>query len=227
MMMMSVAAAKPVWYVRVADQNFLILKTLQQMTVDSSSSSSDDFVIESIRDRRMLADGTFEYLIKWEGYPVTDNSWEPTSCFTNDVAFQMAGKFDLIHEKGCKKHPLERQAARCRFCRLPARIRNNMNKRATAAWQGRVRPSRQSFEQVYGIDLDGYMGYLKSMFKPGMTMDNYGMWEIDHRRALRPRGVRLSDDELAQRLHYTNTRPMFHHRNNRKGNGWSSQSIPY
>jgi len=59
--------------------------------------------------------------------------------------------------------------------------------------------------------------YLESLFKDGMTWDNYGPkgWHIDH---IKPLGsFNLSDEfELKQACHYTNFRPLWWYENLRK-----------
>lgn len=54
--------------------------------VDSVASDDEDegldegeeeYEIEAIRDHRGRPNGSIEYLIKWKGYPESDNTWEP------------------------------------------------------------------------------------------------------------------------------------------------------
>ena len=40
------------------------------------------YEVERIMDRRKTAVGLWEYLIKWKGYPESENSWEPTPNIT-------------------------------------------------------------------------------------------------------------------------------------------------
>jgi len=58
----------------------------QKGTIESQSSSpvdtlhefgDDVYYVEKILDRRQSSVGTWEYLVKWEGYPDSENSWEP------------------------------------------------------------------------------------------------------------------------------------------------------
>lgn len=47
---------------------------------DNSSAedeSEEEFKVEKIIDKRKTKRGKIEYLIKWEGYPDEDNTWEP------------------------------------------------------------------------------------------------------------------------------------------------------
>lgn len=52
------------------------------MKIESDNSSVEDeseeeFKVERIIDKRKTKRGKMEYLIKWEGYPDEDNTWEP------------------------------------------------------------------------------------------------------------------------------------------------------
>ena len=41
------------------------------------------YQVETILKHRRRGRG-YQYLIKWEGYPITEASWEPKSAFSND-----------------------------------------------------------------------------------------------------------------------------------------------
>lgn len=38
---------------------------------------TEKYDVEEIVDKRITADGKVEYLLKWKGYPHSDNTWEP------------------------------------------------------------------------------------------------------------------------------------------------------
>jgi hypothetical protein len=45
---------------------------------DGDAAMDDDyFLVESIQDRRRVADGSFEYLVRWVGFGQKHDSWEP------------------------------------------------------------------------------------------------------------------------------------------------------
>ena len=45
--------------------------------------SDETFTVERILDKRHSSNGDLEYLVKWEGYPDSDNSWEPVALLHN------------------------------------------------------------------------------------------------------------------------------------------------
>jgi hypothetical protein len=52
-----------------------------------------------------------------------------------------------------------------------------------------------------------------------MTWDNYGEWEIDHIKPIlfKENGVKPTTEEIIERLHYTNTQPLWKIDNVMKG----------
>ncbi|XP_075144906.1 heterochromatin Protein 1c [Haematobia irritans] len=42
-----------------------------------NQSKETGFVVEKIVDKRITAEGKVEYFIKWRGYPMSENTWEP------------------------------------------------------------------------------------------------------------------------------------------------------
>ncbi|KAM3140100.1 Chromodomain Y-like protein 2 [Paramecium bursaria] len=55
------------------------------------------YEVEYIVDRRVNEKGQFEYLIKWQGYPSSQNTWEPKSNleFTKELIKKYDLQFDL------------------------------------------------------------------------------------------------------------------------------------
>ena len=75
--------------------------------------------------------------------------------------------------------------------------------------------SKKTLEYL-GCDIETYREYLEKQFDDGMTWENYGEWEIDH---IIPVKYDNPDFEVvAERLHYTNTQPMWRDENMSKGN---------
>jgi len=54
------------------------IKSQSEPPVDTLRTFGDDvYYVEKVIDRRKSSVGTWEYLVKWEGYPEDENSWEP------------------------------------------------------------------------------------------------------------------------------------------------------
>jgi hypothetical protein len=76
--------------------------------------------------------------------------------------------------------------------------------------------SKRTLEYL-SCDIPTYRAYLEAKFKPDMTWDNYGtLWHIDHIIPITYGAPTI--EEVAARLHYTNTQPMYASDNIAKGN---------
>jgi hypothetical protein len=43
----------------------------------SEEDSNEEFEVERILDKRVLANDSIEYFIKWKGYSIKESTWEP------------------------------------------------------------------------------------------------------------------------------------------------------
>ena len=66
--------------------------------------------------------------------------------------------------------------------------------------------------------------HLEAQFKEGMNWDNYGEWHADHKiqLAYKQDGIPPTLEEVAKRLHYTNTQPLWASENMSKGRRYTS-----
>jgi predicted nucleic acid-binding Zn ribbon protein len=80
---------------------------------------------------------------------------------------------------------------------------------------------RDKSSDLVGCSWQFLADYLEARFKPGMTWDNHGEWEIDHIRPCASFDLVNRDD---QRLcfHYTNLQPLWKHENRRKSDSWEA-----
>lgn len=92
------------------------------------------------------------------------------------------------------------------------RLRVTLRRRLNHALKG----SSVSAVRDLGCSLPDLRSHIESLFKPGMTWNNYGEWEIDHIRPLA--GFDLSDPTQALReVHFSNLQPLWKSENRRKG----------
>jgi hypothetical protein len=70
----------------------------------------------------------------------------------------------------------------------------------------RYAPKKSGLYEASGCDRETLIAHIEKQFVPGMTWDNYGEWQIDHRIPLASMkdGSRLEDV-----CHYTNLQPMW------------------
>ena len=70
--------------------------------------------------------------------------------------------------------------------------------------------------EYLGCTIEHFRDHITSKFREGMTWDNYGEWEIDHIVPVMYQTPTLED--VVERLHWTNTQPLWKHENAVKGN---------
>lgn len=70
-------------------------------------------------------------------------------------------------------------------------------------------------ENILGCSLEYLRQYISSKFKKGMTIDNYGKWQIDH---IIPLSTAKSVEDVVRLCHYTNLQPLWASENRAKSN---------
>lgn len=103
---------------------------------------------------------------------------------------------------------------------LRGQILDNLRRRLRKALKGEVKSERTIF--LLGCPVAWLELHIESLFKPGMTWENYGsVWHIDH---IRPcANFNLTDSEHQRWcFHWTNLQPLFAEENRKKGDTWKS-----
>ena len=75
--------------------------------------------------------------------------------------------------------------------------------------------SKLSVEYL-GCTIEEFKAHIEEQFKEDMTWENYGEWHIDHITPLKYGTPSI--EEVVERLHYTNTQPLWATDNMSKGN---------
>ena len=68
---------------------------------------------------------------------------------------------------------------------------------------------------ILKIDMESFKMYLESLFQEGMSWENYGEWELDHKV---PISLAKNEHEFYKLNHYLNFRPLWKNENRSKGN---------
>ena len=77
--------------------------------------------------------------------------------------------------------------------------------------------SKKSFEYVGVPNIEFFWKHLEKLFKPGMTRENYGLWEVDHIKAVSTFD-RTDPKQIEICFNYKNCQPMWSLENKKKGN---------
>jgi hypothetical protein len=95
-------------------------------------------------------------------------------------------------------------------------VGNRLRSRITSVLKRNGTRKNNTTVTLIGISLDGFRKHLESLFLPGMTWDNRGLWHIDHK--IPCASFNLHDVEQVKKcFHYTNLQPLWAQDNMSKG----------
>ena len=125
------------------------------------------------------------------------------------------------HRQYCKdkRHHCEHdtQKAHCKVCSPYGHLRQTV--------AGHIRYALKSEKSKHTIEYLGctiaeFRKHIESQFKPDMTWDNHGTWHIDHIVPIKFKadGQPPTMENVIERLHWTNTQPLWALENISKGN---------
>uniref|UniRef100_A0A0K0DJY4 Chromo domain-containing protein n=1 Tax=Angiostrongylus cantonensis TaxID=6313 RepID=A0A0K0DJY4_ANGCA len=63
---------------------------------DEDDNGEDVFVVESVINKRKNKDGKVEYLLKWQGFPLEESTWEPEE---NVACHELIAEFERKRSK--------------------------------------------------------------------------------------------------------------------------------
>jgi hypothetical protein len=119
----------------------------------------------------------------------------------------------------------ETRRNRCRYCDFGGFLISRVRSAISGALESNK--SKRTLDYLC-CDIISYRKYLEDLMVDGMTWENYGsVWDIDHIVPLKYQNPTL--EEIIERLHYTNTQPLWKRDNIVKGNkyiSWLQQEAP-
>ena len=81
---------------------------------------------------------------------------------------------------------------------------------------------RRKYQEILGCTFEELETYIIEKLKPGMTLENYGEWEIDHIMPISSFDFDMYNDKLNNNInrcfHYTNLQPLWLLENREKSN---------
>jgi hypothetical protein len=86
------------------------------------------------------------------------------------------------------------------------KLRRSTSNRISRAIKLRGFSKKSNTSTILGCDWETLKVHMESLFKPGMSWDNYGLWEIDH---IVPCFTTDDENELIKLNHYTNLQPLW------------------
>jgi hypothetical protein len=97
------------------------------------------------------------------------------------------------------------------------KIYDNMKRRIFDAFQKYNISFKWTYEELIGCNCETLRIHLSSKFVDGMTLENYGLWEVDHIKPISKFDFN-DQDQVFKCFNYENTQPLWRSDNRRKSN---------
>jgi hypothetical protein len=120
-----------------------------------------------------------------------------------------------------------KQRQQCKRCDPQGHLRSIISVRIHNALKSEK--SKHSI-QYLGCNIDEFKEHIEKQFETGMNWDNFGkVWQIDHIVPIKYKqdGKTPTLDDTIERLHWTNTQPLFTEENIAKGNKFIGKVSEY
>jgi hypothetical protein len=126
---------------------------------------------------------------------------------------------ELKRKPGARRAYEARRQLRDPVYRMKKAARATLYKRV----RGKFKTIHKRSQALLGCDYAFLKQYLESLFKPGMTWENYGIkgWHVDH---IKPLSIANTPEEMATLCHYTNLQPLWWHENIAKSDNLAQSS---
>jgi hypothetical protein len=95
------------------------------------------------------------------------------------------------------------------------RLKNNIRRLILLSFSNKGYSKKSKTNEILGIDYDGFMKHIESQFTEGMTWENRGLWELDHKI---PVSLGKTEEEIIRLNHYSNFQPLWREDNRKKSN---------
>jgi hypothetical protein len=95
------------------------------------------------------------------------------------------------------------------------KLKNNIRRLILLSFSKKGYSKKSKTNEILGIDYDGFMKHIESQFTQGMTWENRGLWELDHKI---PISLGKTEEEIIKLNHYSNFQPLWREDNQKKSN---------
>lgn len=90
------------------------------------------------------------------------------------------------------------------------RLSRNIRERIRYSFSKNLLNKSKNTEDILGCSFSELKLHFESLFKKGMSWDNYGEWEVDH---IIPLASASTEGDVIKLNHYTNLQPLWKHEN--------------
>lgn len=124
----------------------------------------------------------------------------------------------IVNAEKCEKRRLnkcehDKRKDQCKDCDPNEFLKSKL--RSYICRAVKQKKSQKSIEYL-GCGIEEFKQHIEEQFKEGMTWENHGEWHIDHVTPLKYNNPTI--EEVIERLHYSNTQPLWATDNMSKGN---------
>ena len=117
-------------------------------------------------------------------------------------------KIKSYYKNKCKNKKLHKIYDEKIEIRKIDRILNNISKRTSRKFASDNVSKEYTHLELLGCNLEEFETYLVSKFKEGMSLDNYGEWEIDHIKPISIFNFN-NKNEIFECCNYKNLQPLW------------------
>ena len=125
-------------------------------------------------------------------------------------------RMDPLYDKKCKEYDVKRKRKKERECPL-TNFKQIIRQAVRKSFKRNGYTKKSKTHLILGNDWGVVKLHFESLFQPGMSWDNYGLWEIDH---IKPLSLASTEDEVVNLCEYKNLQPLWKEDNNKKGDDY-------
>jgi len=114
---------------------------------------------------------------------------------------------DKIHKRNTRKKRLENDPT--------FRLKENIRRLILLSFSKKGYSKSSKTNEILGINYEGFIKHIESQFTDGMTWENKGRWELDHKV---PVSLGKTMEEITKLNHYSNFQPLWREDNMKKSN---------
>jgi hypothetical protein len=110
-----------------------------------------------------------------------------------------------------------KQRKRRKMTDINFKILENARSRISSSFKKALKKKNIKTIDLIGTSMDNLVQHLKKKFTPGMTLENYGLWHIDHIKPISKFNLQ-DEDDLKKCFNYKNLQPLWAIDNLKKSN---------
>ena len=156
-----------------------------------------------------------EYMVKYRMDNPTYNSdwiWNNYDRYRNNLK-----QWKVLNPDKVRIHKLNTYKRRLKWD-VNFKLRENIRRLINLSFTNRGYSKKSKTATILGCSYDEFIAHIQRNFQTGMSLNNYGEWELDH---IIPISSGKTKEEIILLNHYQNFQPLWRADNLRKGNSYN------